>query len=75
MREPTPKAGEFNGFSVGSGVRAANLETSGRLPALQDDDLWVGGFENIVDHLRARKNRSFNLDGSLSPTEKAEVTA
>ncbi|MCJ1463721.1 hypothetical protein MMC07_002330 [Pseudocyphellaria aurata] len=45
------------------------------LPVLLDDTRWIGGFQNIVDHLRKRSIRGSLDSDNHSSQEKADITA
>lgn len=44
------------------------------LPALRDGSTTIGGFENIVDHLRTRSDGQWDIDLS-NPKDRADITA
>ena len=50
-------------------------DLSETLPALRDGSEWIGGFQNIVNHLSERPDRHWDLDAAdLSLTDKADIT-
>ncbi|CAF9912633.1 MAG: hypothetical protein ALECFALPRED_008230 [Alectoria fallacina] len=52
------------------------LSPTKELPALHDQSIAIGGFENIVDYLRKRSDGQWDLDRQLSaPKGRADITA
>ena len=48
----------------------------GELPLLRDDAIAIGGFENIVHHLRKRSNGQWDLDRHFTnQKDRADITA
>lgn len=47
----------------------------GELPALQNENIWVGGFRNIVDHVTQLSSGEWSLDAELEGLEKADCIA
>ena len=46
------------------------------LPVLRDDSIAIGGFENIVHHLRERSNGHWDLDRRFtSQKDRADINA
>jgi len=46
------------------------------LPALKDEDVFLGGLQNIIDYLRQKSSGKWDLDHEFnSSREKADITA
>ncbi|KAL8700611.1 MAG: hypothetical protein Q9201_005353 [Fulgogasparrea decipioides] len=48
---------------------------TGELPALLDNSIWVGGFQNITRHLHERFGGQRDLDLERSPQDRADISA
>lgn len=48
---------------------------AGELPALRDDSIWIGGFQNIVHHLQQKQEVQWDLDQVCSSRDRADIAA
>ncbi|KAL9595116.1 MAG: hypothetical protein Q9219_006633 [cf. Caloplaca sp. 3 TL-2023] len=48
---------------------------AGELPALRDDSIWIGGFQNIVHHLHCKSNGSWSADRDCDAQTQADISA
>jgi sorting and assembly machinery component 37 len=53
----------------------ASLSPTHDLPALKNDNVWVGGFRNIVDYIRQFSRGKWDLDAELEGRERADCIA
>jgi sorting and assembly machinery component 37 len=53
----------------------AFLTSADQLPALRNDNVWIGGFRNIVDFVSQLSNGRWSLDVDLEGIEKADCIA
>ncbi|KAL8708599.1 MAG: hypothetical protein Q9220_006535 [cf. Caloplaca sp. 1 TL-2023] len=51
------------------------LSPTRELPALRDDSIWVGGFQNIVAHLGDKSGGQWDLDRACNSQGRADVAA
>jgi len=52
-----------------------SLNPTSELPALRNDNVWIGGFANIVDYVRQLSEGSWAMDGDLTGRERADLIA
>lgn len=53
-----------------------SLSPTKALPALRDGPIWIGGFGNIVNHLRGRPDRHWDLDSNnFTSLDHSDITA
>ncbi|RMZ81978.1 hypothetical protein DV737_g2287, partial [Chaetothyriales sp. CBS 132003] len=52
-----------------------SLNPLGQLPALKDGDLWIGGYRDIVAHLRTSSSGEYDLSKDLTSSQQADCTA
>ncbi|KAJ5327529.1 hypothetical protein MYU51_009215 [Penicillium brevicompactum] len=52
-----------------------SVSPTGELPALQNGEVWVSRFRNIVDYLRQYSEGAWNLDQNLNEVQQADSVA
>lgn len=58
---------------IASGERC--LSPTGELPALRNENVWIGGFRNIVDYITQFSVGTWCLDAELEGSEWADCIA
>ncbi|KAK6340936.1 hypothetical protein TWF696_009250 [Orbilia brochopaga] len=53
----------------------AGLSPNGALPALKDGARWIAGFDAIIEYVNTKSSGRSNIDRSLSPLQRAQITA
>ncbi|KAI4269070.1 MAG: hypothetical protein L6R38_007609 [Xanthoria sp. 2 TBL-2021] len=51
------------------------LSPTRELPALRDDSIWIGGFQNIVAHLLEKSKGQWDLDRDCTSQDRADISA
>ncbi|KAI9743878.1 MAG: hypothetical protein M1818_002612 [Claussenomyces sp. TS43310] len=51
------------------------LSPTGELPALRNENIWIGGFRNILDYITKLSGGAWSLDADLEGIAKADCVA